>query len=84
MFLLSFGAASLFQNWGGSKMSRHIERIKSQVVRVALKIFRADPSLGKCKADVLFSEIFARLEAGKTEDEIVSEVCNAMKHRALH
>lgn len=51
-----------------------IERIKSRTARVALKVFMADPSLGKCQAKPLFVEIFSHLQAGMGDDEVVREV----------
>jgi hypothetical protein len=51
-----------------------IERIKSRTLRVALKVFMADPSLGKCQAKPLFAEIFSHLQAGMDEEQVVREV----------
>ena len=51
-----------------------IDRIKSRTVRVALKAFMADPSLGKCQAKPLFAEIFSHLQAGMDDEQVVQEV----------
>jgi len=58
-------------------MSRRIEpmdRIKSRAVRVALKVFMADPSIGKKPAKPLFAEILSHLQSGMDEDVVVLEV----------
>lgn len=57
-----------------SQRIKPIDRIKSRAVRVALKVFMADPSLGKCQAKPLFAEIFSHLQAGKDDDQVVREV----------
>ena len=57
-----------------SRRIKPIERVKSRTVRVALKVFMADPSLGKCQAKPLFAEIFAHLQSGMEDDEIIQAV----------
>ena len=57
-----------------------IDRIKSRTVRVALKAFMADPSLGKCQAKPLFAEIFSHLQAGMDDEQVVREV---VRNRAI-
>lgn len=63
-----------------------IERIKSRTLRVALKVFMADPSLGKCQAKPLFAEIFSYLQAGMDDDQVVREVVrnHAMGNQAAN
>ncbi len=51
-----------------------VERIKSKAVRVALNVFLADPSLGKCQAKALFSEIYSHLKSGMEEEAVVQAV----------
>ncbi len=50
------------------------ERVKSKTIRIALNVFMADPTLGKCQAKALFAEIFAHLQAGMDEEQIVQTV----------
>ncbi|MDP2762201.1 MAG: hypothetical protein Q8O64_17675 [Sideroxyarcus sp.] len=62
---------------------RPIERVKSRVVRVALKVFMAQPSLGKCQAKALFAEIFTHLQSGMDDEQVVQAVINSHTSGAL-
>lgn len=57
-----------------SRRIKPIERIKSRAVRVALEVFRAEPSLGKCQAKLVFAEIFSHLQEGKDDEQVVRDV----------
>ena len=57
-----------------SRRIKPVDRIKSSTVRVALKVFMADPSLGQCPAKPLFAEIFSHLQAGMDDEQVVQEV----------
>lgn len=57
-----------------SRRIKPIERIKSRTVRVALKVFIADPSLGKCQAKPLFAKIFSYVQSGMDDEQVVQEV----------
>lgn len=63
-----------------SRRIKPIERIKSRAVRVALEVFRAEPSLGKCQAKLVFAEIFSHLQAGMDDEQVVREV---VRNRAI-
>jgi hypothetical protein len=51
-----------------------IERVKSRALRVALKVFMAEPSLGKCQAKALFAEIMTHLQSGMGDEQVVQAV----------
>jgi hypothetical protein len=51
-----------------------IERVKSRAIRVALKVFMAEPSLGNCQAKALFAEILAHLQSGMDDEQAVQAV----------
>lgn len=54
-----------------------IERVKSRVIRVSLKCFMAEPSLGNCQAKALLEEVQAYLKDGSMDDEqVVQTVVN--------
>ena len=51
-----------------------LDRIKSRSMRIALAAFRANPSLGKLRAEPVFFKIYAYLKAGMNEEEVLKEV----------
>ena len=51
-----------------------IERVESRAIRVALKVFMAEPSLGNCQAKALFAEILSHLQSGMDDDQVVQAV----------
>jgi hypothetical protein len=51
-----------------------IERVKSRAIRVSLKVFMAEPSLGKCQAKALFAEILTHLQSGMDDEQVVQAV----------
>ena len=53
---------------------KQIERVKSRALRVALKVFMAEPSLGKCQAKALFAEILSHLQSGMDDEQAVQAV----------